>query len=75
MAQRIKQHTRVTVIATNILAFESETNNVLFYKRMDSKGRRNRALFYTINLNTGVQAELFHNPLAIQEIDTYGILF
>lgn len=75
LAQKIKNHTKVIVSPDSILAFEAETNSVLFYKRTDNKGRRNRASFYTININTGEQLELFHNPLATQEIDQYGILF
>ena len=75
LATKIKKNTQITIAPDNILAFELETNSVLFYKRTDNKGRRNRAIFYTLNIKTGVQLELFHNPLAIQEINSHGILF
>jgi hypothetical protein len=75
LAVKIKQKTNLIVAPQDILAVDPTTHTILFFKRTDNKGRRNRASFHTINIKTGQQAELFQNPLAKQEIDTLGILF
>ncbi|MEI6222175.1 MAG: hypothetical protein WCP97_05400 [bacterium] len=75
LAKAILSNTHVKVAPADILAVDVMKKIVLFFKRVDNKGRRNRATFYTISLTTGEQTELLNNPLAVQEIDALGILF
>lgn len=75
LSVRIKKKTQVSIPPNLILAYNQTTKDVLCYKLNDDKGNRNKASFYTVNIGNGMRTDLFHNPLAMQEIDAYGVLF
>ncbi|GEM_PF-6729339 len=75
LVSKAAQNTGVELMAEDVIAVETETGLVLFYERSDDKGKRNRATFFTLDISTGEREELFHNPLAVQEIDSDSMFY